>query len=139
MTAVTSAVTNSSEIYLSNVCIRCLLINGSWLVHSKAAAVVAYWAINEGAWVAELGKAFFNYSKALRYTASSCTDLDNAHFWIGSKKNWDAWIYVVKTLSCTVYWGLCLIKNRSQVILTSTEPNIFRMLFSIKNQKIMML
>ena len=30
-------------------------------------------------------------------------------------------------------------KNRSRVILTSTEPNIFRMLFSIKNQKLMML
>ena len=27
----------------------------------------------------------FSYSKASRYTASSCTDLDNARFWIGSK------------------------------------------------------
>ena len=35
---------------------RCLLINGSWLVHSKAAAVVAYWARNEGAGAAELEK-----------------------------------------------------------------------------------
>ena len=30
------------------------------------------------------------YSKASRYTASSCTDLDNARFWIGSKNIWDA-------------------------------------------------
>ena len=30
------------------------------------------------------------YSKASRYTTSSCTDLDNAHFWIGSQKIWDA-------------------------------------------------
>ena len=30
------------------------------------------------------------YSRASRYTASSCTDLDNARFWIGSKKIWDA-------------------------------------------------
>ena len=29
------------------------------------------------------------YSKASRYTASSCTDLDHARFWIGSKKIWD--------------------------------------------------
>ena len=29
------------------------------------------------------------YSRASRYTASSCTDLDNARFWIGSKKFWD--------------------------------------------------
>ena len=53
-----------------------------------------------------------DYSKASRYTASSCMDLDNARFWIGSKKIWDARIYVVKTLSCTVFWCscLCLIK-----------------------------
>ena len=31
-----------------------------------------------------------DYSKASRYTASSCTDLDNARFWIGSKKIWEA-------------------------------------------------
>ena len=30
------------------------------------------------------------YSKASRYTASSCTDLDNVHFWIGSKNICDA-------------------------------------------------
>ena len=55
---------------------------------------------------------FWRYSKASRYTASSCTDLDNAHFWIGSKKIWDTRIHVVKTLSCTfILWScLCLIK-----------------------------
>ena len=42
------------------------------------------------------------YRKASRYTASSCTDLDNARFLIGSKKIRDARIYVVKTLSCMV-------------------------------------
>ena len=31
-----------------------------------------------------------DYSKALRYTASSCTDLAGARFWIGSKNIWDA-------------------------------------------------
>jgi hypothetical protein len=30
------------------------------------------------------------YSKASRYTASSCTDLAGARFWIGSKNIWDA-------------------------------------------------
>ena len=35
----------------------------------------------------------FSYSEASRYTASSCTDLDNARFWIGSKKIWDARIF----------------------------------------------
>ena len=52
------------------------------------------------------------YSKASWYTASRCTELDNAHFWIGSKKIWDAQIYVVKTVICTVFWcfWLCLIK-----------------------------
>ena len=47
------------------------------------------------------------YSKASRYTASSCTDLAGAHFWIGSKKIWDERIYVVKTLSSTVFWSSC--------------------------------
>ena len=32
----------------------------------------------------------FIYSKASRYTASRCTDLDNARFWIGSKNISDA-------------------------------------------------
>ena len=52
------------------------------------------------------------YSKASRYTASSCTVLNNAGFRIGSKKIWDAQIYVLKTLCCTVFWWsyLCLIK-----------------------------
>ena len=36
------------------------------------------------------------YSKASRYTASRCMDLDNVRFWIGSKQIWDARIYVVK-------------------------------------------
>ena len=58
----------------------------------------------------ELQRVQTDYSKALRYTASSCTDLDNARFWIGSKKIWDARIYVVKTLNCTVFWCSCLIK-----------------------------
>ena len=48
------------------------------------------------------------YSKALRYTASSCTDLAGARFWIGSKKIWDERIYEVKTLSSTVFWSSCL-------------------------------
>ena len=63
-------------------------------------------------WVINFSSIFPQYSKASRYTASSCTDLDNARFCIGSKKIWDARIYVVKTLSSTVFWWscLCLIK-----------------------------
>ena len=48
------------------------------------------------------------YSKASRYTASSCTDLAGARFWIGSKRIRDEQIYVVKTLSSTVFWSFCL-------------------------------
>ena len=51
------------------------------------------------------------------------------------------WIGIGQYLNLT--WRLLEIKNsleqNSGGILTSTEPNIFRMLFSIKNQKIMML
>ena len=36
------------------------------------------------------------FSKASRYTASSCTDLAGVRFWIGSKKIWDERSYVVK-------------------------------------------
>ena len=50
----------------------------------------------------------YNYSKASRYTASSCTDLADARFWIGSKNIWAERIYVVKTLSSTVFWSSCL-------------------------------
>ena len=42
------------------------------------------------------------YSKASRYTASRCTDLAGARFWIRSKKIWDEQIYEVKTLNSTV-------------------------------------
>ena len=49
------------------------------------------------------------YSKASRYTASSYTDLDNARFWIGSKKIWDAQIYVVETLNCTLGFLMILL------------------------------
>ena len=48
------------------------------------------------------------YSKASRYTASSCMDHAGARFWIGSKKNWNEWIYAVKTLSSMVFWPSCL-------------------------------
>ena len=53
-------------------------------------------------------KRWVGYSKASRYTASSCTDLAGARFWIGSKKIWDERIYEVKTLSSTVFWSSCL-------------------------------
>ena len=46
-----------------------------------------------------------HYSKASRYTASSCTDLDSARFWIGSKKPWDARFWIIFTLAarfCTI-------------------------------------
>ena len=46
---------------------------------------------------------WLNYSKASRYMASRCTDLDNVRFLIGSNKIWDELIYVVKTLSCTFF------------------------------------
>ena len=47
-------------------------------------------------------------SEALKYTASSCTDLADARFWIGSKNNAAERIYVVKTLSSTIFWSFCL-------------------------------
>ena len=46
---------------------------------------------------------WLRYSKASRYTASSCMDLAGAHFQIGSKNIWAERIYVVKTLSSTVF------------------------------------
>ena len=46
---------------------------------------------------------WLNYSKASRYMASRCTDLDNARFLIGSKKIWGERIYIVKTLSYTFF------------------------------------
>ena len=49
-----------------------------------------------------------HYSKASRYTASSCTDLAGARFWIWSKNIWDERIYVMKTLSSTVFWSSCI-------------------------------
>ena len=47
-----------------------------------------------GAWSKMMGKEI--YSKASRYTASSCTDLADARFWIGSKNIWAEQIYVLK-------------------------------------------
>ena len=41
-----------------------------------------------------------HYSRASRYTTSSCTDLDNVRFWIGSKKIWD-----------TRFWSILLEKH----------------------------
>ena len=46
------------------------------------------------------------FSKASRYMAFSCTDLDNARFWLGSKKVLDKQIYVVKTLHCMFLYDL---------------------------------
>ena len=46
------------------------------------------------------------HSKASRYTASSCMDHDNARFWIGSKKIWDAQIYLAKNLSCKFFFDV---------------------------------
>ena len=44
------------------------------------------------------------YSKASKYTASSCTDLDNEHFWSESKKNWDARFLINSYLKCMDFW-----------------------------------
>ena len=65
------------------------------------------------------------YSKAARYTASSCTDLAGARFWIRSKKIWDERIYVVKTLSSTVFWPSCLHPILSNKSCTNFELNDF--------------
>ena len=67
-----------------------------------------------------------NYSKALRYTASSCTDLDNARFWIGSQKIWDAQIYVMKNLSYTFFDDIAfaLLGNQVPRILRYTSLSI---------------
>ena len=47
------------------------------------------------------------YSKASRYTASSCTDLDSARFWIGSKKTWDARFWIIFTLAARFCMIFC--------------------------------
>ena len=52
------------------------------------------------------------YSKASKYTASSCTDLDNARFWIGSKKFWDARFWTILPLAarfCMILHKFCTI------------------------------
>ena len=54
---------------------------------------------------------FLTYSKASRYTASSCTDLDNARFWIGSKKPWDARFLINCYLRCTFFWEARILIN----------------------------
>ena len=64
--------------------------------------------VHQGNQLQHSGWKFNIYRKALRYTASSCTDLSGARFWMGSKKIWDEWIYEVKTLSSTIFWVLCL-------------------------------
>ena len=51
---------------------------------------------------------FLKNRKALSYTALSCMGLTNACFLIGSKKVWDTWIYVVKTLCGTFFDDLAL-------------------------------
>ena len=61
------------------------------------------------------------YSKASRYTASSCTDLDNARFWIGSKKIWDARIYVVRTFRYTNFWDARFFFSYTNIILLLTK------------------
>ena len=53
-----------------------------------------YFYVNEWKWI---------YSKALRYTALSCTDVADTRFWIGSQIIWDQRIFVVRTLRCTKF------------------------------------
>ena len=47
------------------------------------------------------------HSKASSYTASNNTGLADAHYLVGSKVIWDTQIYVMKTISCTVFWWFC--------------------------------
>ena len=44
------------------------------------------------------------YSKASRDTDISCTDLENAQLWIGSKKFWDAHFLIDWYLRCMDFW-----------------------------------
>ena len=50
------------------------------------------------------------YSRALSCTASSCMDLEDARFWIGSKNIWDARFLMNCYLRCTDFW-FCLKTN----------------------------
>ena len=50
------------------------------------------------------------YSKASRYTASSCTDLDSTRFWIGSKKPWDA-RFLINCYEMHVFWEERILMN----------------------------
>ena len=59
--------------------------------------------------------------------AFSCTDLDNARFWLGSKKVLDKQIYLVKTSHCTVFFMILPLPYQvTQVaqILSSTSFSI---------------
>ena len=56
----------------------------------------------------------FFLGKTSRYTASSCTDLDNARFWIGSKKFWDARSLIIFTLAAG-FWTIYTIFFISQI------------------------
>ena len=81
-----------------------------WMIFAKIGDGPCYYLWNEVCTGVDCDhtSSVYWYSKASRYTASSCTDLAGARFWIGSKKIWDERIYEVKTLSSTVFWSSCL-------------------------------
>ena len=64
----------------------------------------------------------------MSFNTSSYTDLDNARFWVGSKRFWDARIYVAKTLGWTVFWCSCLCLISSKSSYTNFELHKFSIL-----------
>jgi hypothetical protein len=74
----------------------------------------------------------------LKRSSTQFNKLFIIHFLIGHY----TLLYYKKIIQSQVSWALIFkktLKNKSGVISTSTEPNIFTMLFSIKSQKNMML
>ena len=64
------------------------------------------------------------YSKASRYTASSCTDLDSTRFWIGSKKPWDA-RFLINCYEMHVFWEARILKN---IVFSCTDFDLILLL-----------
>ena len=80
------------------------------------------------------------YSKASRYTASSCTDLDNTRFWIGSKNFWDARFLTIFPLAarfCTILHKFCTILHDFALFCTIFDVSNWASIFiSVLRQRL---
>ena len=82
------------------------------------------------------------YSKASRYTASSCTDLDSARFWIGSKKPWEARFFIFLSLDTRIFemhgfWKFFSLATRNSELLGICFPFSFFHCLGSRDAKIL--